>query len=369
MPSLSQCDVVVGMDVSKNVVVAGVLCAGAEVPVVESFTHDEASVRRFFGRFEQPGRVAACYEAGPTGFELHRLVTSLGVGCAVVAPSLIPKGSGDRVKTDKRDARRLTVLHEAGLLTPIRVPTPREEAVRDLCRVRADMVGDLTQAKNRLFAFLLRHGRVWRDGDMWTLKHRRWLAAQCFDDPALATTFAYYRAAVETREAAIDAVEADLAVWFERDPFGWQVARLGAYRGFTHLGALAMAAEVADWRRFASARHFMGFVGLTPSEYSSGDSTRRGRITKAGNAHLRTQLVESAWAYQHRASLGVVLRRRQHGVDPATAARSWTAQQRLCARFRRLSSHKNSRNVVVVAIARELAGFLWAEMTADQPAG
>ena len=129
------------------------------------------------------------------------------------------------------------------------------------------MVGDLTQAKNRLFAFLLRHGRVWHDGDMWTLKHRRWLAAQHFDDPALSTTYAYYRAAVETREAAIDAVEADLQLWFERDPFGWQVARLGAYRGFTHLGALAMAAEVADWRRFASARHFMGFVGLTPSEY------------------------------------------------------------------------------------------------------
>jgi transposase len=143
------------------------------------------------------------------------------------------------------------------------------------------------QAKNRLFAFLLRHGRVWRDGDMWTLKHRRWLATQRFDDLALATTFACYRAAVETREAAIDAVEADRQLWFERDPFGWQVARLGAYRGFTHLGALAMAAEVADWRRFASARHFMGFVGLTPSEYSSGDTTRRGRITKAGNAHLR----------------------------------------------------------------------------------
>jgi len=132
VPSLSQCDVVVGMDVSKNVIVAGVLTCDDGLPVVESFTHDEASVRRFFGRFGRPGRVAACYEAGPTGFELHRLVTSLGVGCAVVAPSLIPKGSGDRVKTDKRDARRLAVLHEAGLLTPIRVPTPREEAVRDL---------------------------------------------------------------------------------------------------------------------------------------------------------------------------------------------------------------------------------------------
>lgn len=364
MPSLSQCDVVVGMDVSKNVIVAGVLTCDVGAPVMESFTHDEASVRRFFGRFADPARVAACYEAGPTGFELHRLVTSLGVGCAVVAPSLIPKGSGDRVKTDKRDARRLAVLHEAGLLTPIRVPTPREEAVRDLCRVRADMVGDLTQAKNRLFAFLLRHGRVWRDGDMWTLKHRRWLTAQHFDDPALATTFAYYRAAVETREAAIDAVEADLAVWFERDPFGWQVSRLGAYRGFTHLGALAMAAEVADWRRFASARHFMGFVGLTPSEYSSGDTTRRGRITKAGNAHLRTQLVEAAWSYRHHPHAGATIRRRQQTLPPDVVARAWNAQQRLCRRYRHLVERKVNKKVVVTAIARELAGFVWAEMTA-----
>ena len=236
--------------------------------------------------------------------------------------------------------------------------------MRDLCRVRADMVGDLTQAKNRLFAFLLRHGRVWRDGDMWTLKHRRWLAAQCFDDPALATTFAYYRAAVEIREAAIDAVEADLAVWFERDPFGWQVARLGAYRGFTHLGALAMAAEVADWRRFASARHFMGFVGLTPSEYSSGDSTRRGRITKAGNAHLRAQLVEAAWSYRHHPHAGVTIRRRQHGLPPDVVARAWNAQQRLCRRYRHLVERKVNKKVVVTAIARELAGFVWAEMTA-----
>lgn len=139
---------------------------------------------------------------------------------------------------------------------------------------------------------------------------------------------------------------------------------MAAYRGVAQLGALTIASEVGDWRRFPAARTFMGFTGLVPSEYSSGESVHRGRITKAGNAHLRTQLIESAWAYQHRASLGAVLRRRQHDVDPATAARSWTAQQRLCARFRRLSARKSSRNIVAVAIARELAGFLWAEMTA-----
>ena len=163
------------------------------------------------------------------------------------------------------------------------------------------------------------------------------------------------------------AIEADLAYWYDHGPFAEAVTRLAAYRGGARLRALTIAGEVGDWRRFPAARAFMGFTGLAPSEYSCGAAVRRGHITKAGNVHLRTQLIESAWAYQHRASLGAVLRRRQDGVDPATAARSWTAQQRLCSRFRRLSTRKTSRNVVVVAIARELAGFLWAEMTADLP--
>src|SRR5262249_14137557 len=153
------------------------------------------------------------------------------------------------------------------------------------------------------------------------------------------------------------------AYWYTHGPFAAAVARLAAYRGVAQLGALSIASEVGDWRRFATARVFMGFTGLVPSEYSSGDSVHRGHITKAGNGHLRTQLIESAWAYQHRPAVGVALRARQHGVDPGTVARSWAAQQRLCARFRRLSARKNSRNVVVVALARELAGFLWAEMT------
>ena len=178
---------------------------------------------------------------------------------------------------------------------------------------------------------------------MWTLRHRRWLAVQHFDDPALATTYAYYRTAVETRETAIEGVEADLALWFERDPFGWPVARLGAYRGFTHLGALALAAEVADWRRFASARHFMGFVGLTSSEYSSGDTTRRGRITKAGNAHLRAQLVEAAWSYRHHSHAGATIRRRQTGLAPEVVARAWNAQQRLSRRYRHLVERRSTR--------------------------
>jgi transposase len=166
------------------------------------------------------------------------------------------------------------------------------------------------------------------------------------------------------RDAELAALEADLAYWYTHGPFADAVARLAAYRGVAHLGALSIASEVGDWRRFATARTFMGFTGLVPSEYSSGEAVHRGHLTKAGNAHLRTQLVESAWTYQHRPNLGPRLRRRQEHVGPATVARSWAAQQRRCTRFRRLSARKTSRNVVTVAIARELAGFLWAEMTA-----
>jgi transposase len=336
---------------------------GESVPDVEKITNDEVSVRRLVARLSGGTRLRACYEAGPTGFGLHRLLVSLGVGCDVVAPSLIPKAPGDRVKTDRRDCIRLARLHRAGELTAIHVPTEAEEAVRDLCRARADLVGDRTRTQHRLTKFLLRHDRIWRD-TAWTVKHQQWLAGQRFDDPALQATYAHYRAVLAAREAELAAIEADLGRWYTTGPFADAVARLAAYRGVAHLGALTIASEVGDWRRFATARSFMGFTGLVPSEHSSGQAVRRGHITKAGNTHLRAQLVESAWAYQHRASLGAVLRRRQDGIDPATAARSWTAQQRLCARFRRLSARKTSRNVVTVAIARELAGFLWAEMTA-----
>jgi transposase len=241
-----------------------------------------------------------------------------------------------------------------------------EEAVRDLCRARADLVDDRDRARKRLNAFLLRHARVYRGSSRWTYKHQQWLAAHRFDERALAETFGHYRAVLAARDAAVAAVDADLHPWFDRAPFADCVHRLGAYRGIGHLGALVLASEVCDWRRFPRAGAFMGFVGLVPSEYSSGGSTRRGRLTKAGNAHLRSQLVESAWSYQHRPAVGAELRRRQQHLDPQVIARAWKAQTRLCGRFRRMAQTKNNKPVVAAAIARELAGFVWAEMTADQ---
>jgi transposase len=352
-----------GLDVSKNKIAVGILRWDEQVPDTEMLFNDEPSVRRLINRFEDPGGLRVCYEAGPTGFGLHRLLRSMGVACDVIAPALIPKAPGDRVKTDRRDCRRLARLHRAGELVAIRVPTEAEEAVRDLCRARAAVVGDRTRIRHRLSKFLLRHDRVWRQ-TAWTFAHERWLLGQRFDDPALRTTYAHYRAMLTAREAELAAVDADLAHWYTHGPFTDAVARLGAYRGVASVGALTIASEVGDWRRFPAARTFMGFTGLVPSEYSSGEAVHRGHITKAGNTHLRTQLIESAWAYQHHPNLGVTMRRRQAHVDAATVARSWSAQQRLCGRFRRLSARKSNRSVVAVAIARELAGFLWAEMTA-----
>ena len=297
-----------GLDVSKNRIAVGILRWDEQVPDTEMLFNDEPSVRRLINRFGDPGRLRVCYEAGPTGFGLYRLLGSMAVACEVIAPALIPRAPGDRVKTDRRDCRRLARLHRAGELVAIRVPTEAEEAVRDLCRARAAVVGDRTRIRHRLSKFLLRHDRVWRQ-TAWTLAHERWLLGQRFDDAALRTTYAHYRAMLSAREAELAAVEADLAYWYTHGPFADAVARLAAYRGVAQVGALTIASEVGDWRRFPAARTFMGFTGLVPSEYSSGDAVRRGHITKAGNTHLRTQLIESAWAYQHHPNLGVTLRR------------------------------------------------------------
>jgi transposase len=364
VPQFARPDAVfVGLDVHRDSISAGILNPGRDDVVVERIFNDDESVRRLMRRFPA-SRLRVCYEAGPTGYDLARLLRSMKVHCEVIAPSLIPKAPADKVKTDTRDCRRLARLYRAGELVAIRVPTPTEEAVRDLCRTRADMVEDLTRARNRLSKFLLRHSRVYRFGTPWTHKHESWLADQRFEEAALAVTFGHYRATVLARDAALAAVEADLVAWQDHPLFADAVRRLGAYRGVTRMGALTLHAEVCDWRRFGRAASMMGFVGLVPTEYSSGSSTRRGHLTKAGNTHLRAHLVEAAWSYQHRPYVGAEIAKRQVGLTPDVVARSWAAQLRLCGRFRHLAARKNTKTVVAAAIARELTGFLWAEMTA-----
>jgi transposase len=354
----------VGLDVHKDSITSAVLVPGSEVPLVDRWFHDEPSVRRFVTGLGSPARVRLCYEAGPTGYELARLLHRIGVASEVIAPSLIPVTPGAKVKTDKRDARRLVHLYRAGELTAVHIPTPGEEAIRDLARTRADLVIDRTRCRHRLSKFLLRHGEVYRGGVQWTQTHEVWLRQLRFEDSALAQTYSHYRSIVAGFDAHLSAVESDLKIYLARGPFTEPVARLSAYRGITELGALTLSAEVCDWRRFPRATSLMGFCGLVPSEYSSGDRVHRGRITKSGNIHLRTQLVESAWAYQHRPAVGPQIKKRQQRCDPETIARAWAAQLRLCGKFRQLAERKSSRNVVVTAIARQLTGYLWAEMAA-----
>jgi transposase len=237
------------------------------------------------------------------------------VRCEVIAPSLIPKAPGDKVKTDRRDCRRLARLHRAGELVAIRIPSVQEEAVRDLCRARADMVEDRTRARHRLSKFLLRHGRPWRGGNAWTLTHERWLLSQRFHQPALAATYAHYRAVLQGRDAQLEAIQADLAVWYDAPPFADAVHRLSAYRGITRLGALTLASEVCDWRRFPRAAAFTGFVAWCPRSIPAG--RRRGGATSPSVA---TPTCAASWWSRP----GPTSTARGSGSTCAAASRAWT---------------------------------------------
>src|SRR6266496_2825116 len=261
----------VGLDVAKDAIAVSVLDGSSEsAPRLEKLPHEEVSIRRLVSRLGEPSRLRVCYEAGPTGYELYRLLASIGVACDVVAPSLIPVAPGEKVKTDRRDARRLVRLYRAGELVTVRVPTREEEGCRDLCRLRGAAMVDRRRARQRLGSFLLRRHLIYRDGTTWTLKHRRWLRSLAFDETGAQITFAHLVASVEERELRVVAIEADLAGFFEAGLFVDEVARLAAYRGIDQLSALGLASEVCDWRRFPTPAKFMGFVGLVPSEYSTG---------------------------------------------------------------------------------------------------
>jgi transposase len=353
-----------GMDTSKTAIVVAALLPGQDSPATDRIATEEAAIRRLVGRFAGRSVLRAWYEAGPGGYERYRLLASMGVGCQVVAPSLIPKGGSEKVKTDKRDSRRLARLGRAGELTPVPVPPAAEEAVRDLVRARDAMLAGRKRAQQRLTAVLMRHGRIWRGATYWTAADRAWIAAQRYGEPALAAAVGYYRAALAVREAELASLEAELVPWARREPLAGPVARLGCYRGIAELGGLTLAAEVVDWRRFPAARAFVSYTGLVPAEYSSGERTRRGHITKAGSEPVRTALTEAAWAYRHAPAIGAGLRRRQQGADPDTPARSWKAQRRLHARYQHLLHAGTAASQTAVAVARELAGFVWAEMTA-----
>jgi transposase len=351
---------VVGLDVHKESIVTGVLPPNSErVTLATKFENTSGELKAFVGRIRSRGPLTFVYEAGPCGYQVHRDLTALGQECVIIAPGLIPRRPGDKVKTDRRDAEKLAQLYRAGQLTPIRVPTQREEADRDLIRTREDVLSERLRARHRLSKFLLRQGLVWRQTKAWTLRHREWLRTLRFDFESLARAFETYLRGLEEVEARLELLDRQVLELAGNDAWKALVADLRCLKGVDTLTAVTMAVEVSDFRRFGNAGEFMGYTGLVSREHSSGDSVRRYRITKVGNAHLRRVLVEAAWKYAHLDRTGLTLAERRKGGSPEAIATARKAQSRLCGKFRKLVAKGKPRQKAVVAVARELAGFVW----------
>jgi transposase len=361
---MAESTTIVAFDQHAATTVAAVLLPGHRVPALHPMTSELGELRRFVGRVRRQGAVRCCYEAGPCGFELQRALQADGVPCDVIAPALIPRRPGNRIKTDRRDAQHLAVLYRAGALTAIHIPSEGEEAARDLLRCREDIRADLLRARHRLSKFLLRHGRRFTGTKKaWTRRHDAWLRAQTWPIPALDQTHRAYLRAVDESVARLRRVESDLQALLTFEPLRARVARLRCFRGIDDLTALTIAAELGDPRRFPTAPSMMAFVGLVPSEHSSGTKRAQGAITKTGNAHLRRVLVEAAWHYRHHPFVGHRLAQRQRGGGDAPTARAWAAQQRLHHRYRGLAARGKPKQHIVTAVARELTGFVWAALT------
>src|SRR5712692_4752365 len=346
----SMTTVTVGLDVhARSIRLAAV--RADELLEERTLAYDEEAVERVLRRWPL---VRCCYEAGPTGFGLHRFLVGRGIDCAVVAPGLVPQRPGDRVKTDSRDARKLARLLAGGLLAPIHVPAPELEAARDLVRAREDARLDR-----------MRDGRTLPTSS-WTVVRRKWLSEQRFEFPAQQRTFDSYVHTVDLVDARIEALERAIRETAEQEPWRELVARLRCLRGIDTLTALALVSEIGDFSRFESAAELMAFVGLVPSEHSSGEQRRQGSIAKVGNSHVRRLLVEAAWHARRRPKVGYELARRQRGQDAALVERSWRCQQRLYQRWQRMAGRGKPQQKIVVACARELAGFVWA-IASEQP--
>lgn len=352
----------VGMDVHKESTdVATAEEAGGDVRHYGAIGGELAAVSRLARKLESSGRpLVFVYEAGPCGFGIYRLLRGRGHECWVVSPGLTPRSNADRVKTDRRDCLKLARLARAGELTPIYVPDTRDEAMRDLVRAREDAVTMQRQARQRLAALLLRNDVRYNGKTAWTPAHRRWIAELKLPHGAQHIAFEEYVQAVDEAGQRIERLEA--AIREELSGWRWApvVQALQAFRGMRAIHAVRLVAELGDLTRFASARHLMGYLGLVPSENSTGNRRRQGAITKTGNSSARRALVEAAWAYRYGARVSVGIARRQSGLPKPVTDLAWRAQLRLCARYRHLSARGLHRNKIIVAVARELSGFVWA---------
>ena len=360
----------VGLDVHKATVSVALAerGRGGEIRQLGVFENRPEVLSKLVRRLSNGDRrLSFCYEAGPCGYGLHRLLTGCGHDCVVVAPSLIPMKAGDRIKTDRRDAMMLAKLHRAGELTPIWIPDAAHEAMRDLVRARATAGRVLSKARQHLQSFLLRHDRIYRGLRAWTLAYRRWLTTVCFDHPAQQIVLQDYIHAVQDAEARRDRLTRQINELLPSWSMAPVAIALQAMRGVALVVAVTVVAEVGDFRRFANPRQLMAYLGLVPSEHSSGGSIRRGAITKAGNVLARRVLIEGAWTYRMPARVSRKLHDRLEPLPAAIRDIAWKAQIRLGARYRRLAAAGKPKVVVTTAIAREMTGFIWAIAQIAQP--
>ena len=360
---MKQVTTYVGIDAHKKDLFIAMLIGHQRTPVTWQLANEPNAVRRLVRKLEReaPGPVRVCYEAGPGGYALQRQLATPRVSCQVIAPALVPRKPGERIKTNRRDARKLVELLRAGLLTEVRPPTPEEEAVRDLCRARDDAREDLQRCRHRLGKLLLRRGRHF-SGRNWTQAHRRWVDSLEWTHAAERVVVDDYELAIDHLEARLIELDARLTEMAQTEPYREPVGWLRCFRGLDTLTAMLILAELHDFRRFHSPRALMAYLGLVPGEHSTGEKHRRGRITRTGNTLVRRLLVETAWHYQHRPGIGVALTRRRTGQPSRVIAIAEKAQQRLCRRFRTLAAAHKPAPKIAVAIARELAGFLWAAL-------
>jgi transposase len=319
---------------------------------------DTDAVVGFCAGFPRPVRVT--YEAGPTGYGLARELSKRGVACLVAAPSKIPRASGDRVKTDLRDAEHLVRLLLAGKLHPVRVPGDEEEALRDLVRAREAVRTDLMRWRHRLSKLLLRHGITFDDGHAWTERHRQWLATVTLPWPAAQSTLIDAQGAIDALCHRRDQLEREIMALLGDSPWALQIGRLRCLRGIDTLTAVGLCSEIGDFERFAKPGQLMSYLGLTPTEDTTGEQRRLGHISKTGSRHARRLLVEAAWHYRKRPLIGKTLTNRQAGQPPEAIAIAWSAQRHLHRTWTRLEARGKRRTIIAVAAARELAGFCWA---------
>lgn len=355
----------VGMDVHKEEVTLAVFEGGAQAAgEVVQLPNDLRRLHRYLSRWADRGQIRACYEASGAGYVLERAMRRWGYGCEVIAPSLIPQRPGHRRKHDRYDATELARLYRAGALVVVQVPTEAQERVRDVVRCRERFQQEILQTRHSILKFLRRRDRVFRDGKHWTKRHWGWLQGLLKPGELAAEDHLVLSEYMGLLKFKLDRRE-ELDRWIEEQAvapyYQARVERLRCFRGIDTHAAMVLVSEIGDWSRFARAEQLMSWLGLVPSERSSGDRERRGSITKAGNSRCRHVLVQAAWNHQHAPRVSAALRKRQREQDPAVIAHAWKAQQRLHKLWRRIS-YKRGKNIAAVAMARELVGFLWAVM-------